>query len=104
MRHTAWVALDAQATASVASSPTSPTPARASTCNDSKAVPDRFLLLLSSNGAARRFCRVVWRKPHQIGVKFERSFAEAANPTRTSSADEKAAPAPSEAAEPAATA
>lgn len=34
-------------------------------------LPDRFVLLLTANGTARRSCRVVWRKPHQIGVKFE---------------------------------
>ena len=35
--------------------------------------------MLSSNGAARRFCRVVWREPRQVGVKFTRSLADAAN-------------------------
>ena len=39
---------------------------------NSKTLPDRFVLLLSSNGSARRTCRVVWRKPQQVGVKFER--------------------------------
>lgn len=34
-------------------------------------VPEHFVLLLSANGAARRVCRVVWRKAHQIGVSFE---------------------------------
>jgi hypothetical protein len=50
---------------------------------DSNAIPDQFVLLLSSNGAARRFCRVVWRKPTQMGVKFERSLADAASATLT---------------------
>jgi hypothetical protein len=45
--------------------------------DDAAAVPDCFALLLSNNGAPRRFCRAVWRKPHQIGVKFARTFAEA---------------------------
>ena len=103
MRHTAWVAITPKERFGCVVSDVSDTGARIDV-NDSKAVPDSFILMLSSNGAARRFCRVVWRKPHQVGVKFERSFAEAANPTRTSSADEKAAPAPSEAAEPATTA
>jgi hypothetical protein len=31
-------------------------------------VPDQFDLVQS--GAAPRFCRVVWRKPTQIGVEF----------------------------------
>jgi len=38
---------------------------------DSTLVPDKFTLLLSSSGKARRKCRVVWRKPQQVGVKFE---------------------------------
>jgi hypothetical protein len=39
-------------------------------------VPDRFLLWLTGNGSARRTCRVVWRKPHQVGVAFERRLPE----------------------------
>jgi len=35
-------------------------------------VPDRFTLLLSKNGQARRLCRVVWRSATQLGVEFER--------------------------------
>jgi len=27
--------------------------------------------LLAENGAARRRCRVIWRKPRELGVKFE---------------------------------
>lgn len=42
---------------------------------DSKMVPDRFVLLLSGNGAARRTCNVVWREAKQVGVKFERRLA-----------------------------
>jgi hypothetical protein len=33
-------------------------------------LPDRFLLLLSRNGDARRKCRVVWRNGLAIGVEF----------------------------------
>jgi hypothetical protein len=33
-------------------------------------VPDRFLLALSADGAARRKCQVVWRSGGQIGVRF----------------------------------
>jgi hypothetical protein len=33
-------------------------------------VPDEFTLALSSDGAARRKCRVAWRTTTQIGVKF----------------------------------
>ena len=39
---------------------------------DSKLVPDSFELLLSGSGKSRRNCRVMWRKPQQLGVKFER--------------------------------
>jgi len=35
------------------------------------AVPDRFGLLLSDNGAPRRDCRVIWREGQQVGVTFE---------------------------------
>jgi hypothetical protein len=33
-------------------------------------VPDRFVLALSADGAARRKCRVVWRSGELIGVEF----------------------------------
>jgi hypothetical protein len=39
--------------------------------HDSEVIPDNFLLLLAGGGAARRKCRVIWRQPQQIGVKFE---------------------------------
>jgi hypothetical protein len=35
-------------------------------------IPDEFTLALSSDGAARRKCRVVWRTTTQIGVEFLR--------------------------------
>jgi hypothetical protein len=38
---------------------------------ESAALPDDFLLLLAENGATRRRCRVIWRKPREIGVKFD---------------------------------
>jgi hypothetical protein len=38
---------------------------------DSEAIPDNFMLLLAANGSARRRCRVIWRKPRELGVKFE---------------------------------
>src|SRR5215471_21379704 len=43
---------------------------------DSEAVPDDFVLLLAENGSARRRCHVIWRKPRQIGVKFETKLDE----------------------------
>lgn len=39
-------------------------------------VPERFLLWLTETGNARRTCEVVWRKPKQIGVKFERRLPQ----------------------------
>lgn len=35
-----------------------------------ESLPDRFLLLLSEDGGARRKCRVVWRDARVIGVAF----------------------------------
>ena len=49
--------------------------------DESKAIPDQFMLLLSSNGSAKRKCRVVWRKKRQVGVIFERHLADGANAT-----------------------
>jgi hypothetical protein len=33
-------------------------------------LPERFILLLSRNGEARRRCRVVWREGVNVGVEF----------------------------------
>ena len=38
---------------------------------DSNALPDSFVLLLAENGATRRRCRVIWRKPREVGIKFD---------------------------------
>ena len=38
---------------------------------DSDALPDSFVLLLAENGATRRRCRVIWRKPREIGIRFD---------------------------------
>jgi hypothetical protein len=35
-----------------------------------ESLPDRFILLLTRNGGARRQCRVVWRTGLNIGVEF----------------------------------
>jgi PilZ domain len=43
---------------------------------DAKDLPDRFLLLLSENGKARRFCRVAWRKTRHVGVAFEKNLTD----------------------------
>jgi len=53
------------------------------TVRDAAAIPEKFVLVLSANGAARRNCCVVWRDPQQLGVKFEQSVgARAPAPPR----------------------
>ena len=37
---------------------------------DPDKLADQFILALSSDGAARRNCRVIWRSGNQIGVEF----------------------------------
>ena len=80
MRYTAWLALEADQLHGCALSDISDTGARIDV-EDSKTVPDNFLLLLSGNGKAKRKCSVVWRKPRQIGVKFEHRLADAERAT-----------------------
>ncbi|HEX5211736.1 MAG TPA: PilZ domain-containing protein [Pseudolabrys sp.] len=67
--------------------------------DDAESVPDCFGLLLSNNGAPRRFCRAIWRKPHEIGVKFARTFADAAS--MKTNTEDHTVPAPLVADEPA---
>jgi hypothetical protein len=71
MRYTAWVLLGANRKHGCVLSDISESGARIDV-EDSKNLPDHFMLLLSGNGAARRACTVIWRKPNQVGVKFER--------------------------------
>jgi hypothetical protein len=108
LRYTAWVAITADQRHGCVVSDVSETGARIDV-QDSASLPDHFVLMLTSNGTARRFCRVMWRKPSQVGVQFTRTMAEAAAPSvmPTSDADAQAASdtAPAEAApEPAKTA
>ena len=102
LRYTAWVAVTAEQRLGCVVSDVSDTGARIDV-QDSTTIPDHFVLMLSSNGAARRFCCVMWRKPTQVGVKFERSLADAANATLApkADADTSAAPPPDPAAAPA---
>jgi PilZ domain len=102
-RYTAWVALTAEQRHGCVISNVSDSGARIDV-QDSKILPDCFVLMLANNAAARRYCRVIWRKPTRVGVKFERNMAEAGEATLApkSDADQKAAPA--RAAEPAKTA
>ena len=50
---------------------------------DSEDIPDTFLLLLAESGATRRRCRVIWRKPREVGVKFETWLDERIRANRT---------------------
>ena len=76
LRYTAWVALTAEQRHGCVVSDVSDSGARIDV-QDSKILPDCFILMLTSNGAARRFCRVMWRKPTQVGVQFVQSLADA---------------------------
>jgi hypothetical protein len=75
IRYTAWLVVAADQMQTCALSDISDTGARIDVekAND---LPDRFLLWLAANGSARRTCNVVWRKPTQIGVRFEQRLAE----------------------------
>jgi hypothetical protein len=73
MRYTAWALLAADEKHGCILSDVSEAGARIDV-EDSRKIPDHFFLLLSGNGKARRACHVVWRKPQQIGVHFERKL------------------------------
>jgi len=70
MRHDAWLMLENSTRCDCALSDISDIGARIS-LPDSDVIPDNFILFLAANGAARRRCRVIWRKPRELGVKFE---------------------------------
>jgi hypothetical protein len=91
LRYTAWVALTPEQRHGCVVSDVSESGARIDV-QDSAALPDHFVLMLTSNGAAKRFCRVMWRKPNQVGVHFTRTLAEAAVPAPKSEANAQAAP------------
>ena len=57
---------------------------------DPNSLPDEFILALSSDGAARRRCRVIWRTENQIGVEFLKARKKA--PTRMRRPEPAAAP------------
>jgi hypothetical protein len=46
-------------------------------------VPNEFILALSSDGAARRRCRVAWRTKDQVGVEFLKEIKKNTQPGRT---------------------
>lgn len=75
VHYSAWMALDDDKLHGCVLSDISDTGARLDV-EDAKAVPDRCMLLLSGTGSARRSCRVIWRKPGQIGVAFDHPLNE----------------------------
>jgi hypothetical protein len=79
IRYSAWMSLEDEKLHGCVLSDISDSGARLDV-EDSKVLPDRFMLLLSGTGSARRRCRVVWRAPHQVGVAFERSLSDAVSP------------------------
>ena len=75
IRYTAWLVVGADQMQTCALSDISDTGARIDV-EKATDLPDRFLFWLAANGSARRTCSVVWRKPTQIGVRFEQRLAE----------------------------
>src|SRR5579864_5524851 len=94
LRYSAWLALAAGQRHDCMISNVSQSGARIDV-RDPSAIPDHFVLMLTSNGSARRFCRVMWREPNQIGVQFMRTLAEAAEPAKPGAAID-GVPSPSE--------
>ena len=70
LRYGAWLMLADGSLAECVLSDISETGARLMV-DDSALVPEKFDLVLSRNGEARRHCKVVWRNPQQVGVRFE---------------------------------
>lgn len=70
LRRDAWVMLDAGQRSECVITNISDHGAHMNVA-DSDSLPDNFLLLLAENGATRRRCRVIWRKPREVGVKFD---------------------------------
>ena len=95
MRHDAWLVLDGGQRCECALSDISDRGARINV-HDSETIPDNFLLLLAENGAARRRCRVIWRKPRQVGVKFETWLDERVRATKPPKDNRSAEAAPKE--------
>ena len=75
MRYTAWMAFEPNVLHGCVLADISETGARID-IDDSKSIPDSFMLLLASNGSAKRKCKVVWRKPRQMGVTFTRRITD----------------------------
>src|SRR5215813_530553 len=70
LRRDAWVMLEASQRCECVITNISDRGAHISIA-DSDTLPDSFVLLLAENGATRRRCRVIWRKPREVGIKFD---------------------------------
>jgi hypothetical protein len=93
VRYTAWIAREGKGLLGCVLSDISATGARIDV-SDAESLPDDFMLFLSSRGAARRRCHVAWRKPGQLGVKFQSAPPRRAKPVAPALADfEDTAPA-----------
>jgi hypothetical protein len=75
MRYTAWIAPKPGELHGCVLSDISDTGARISV-EDANTIPDSFMLMLARNGKVLRPCRVIWRKPQQVGVKFVTRLAK----------------------------
>src|ERR1041384_2761090 len=53
---------------------------------DPESLPDEFTLALSTDGAARRRCKVMWRETDQVGVAFVKDFNSPVRPLDVSHA------------------
>jgi hypothetical protein len=70
LRYSAKIKMDGEEPARTCTlSDVSQSGARLVLAKDEK-LPDRFVLLLSANGGARRRCQVIWRDGLTVGVKF----------------------------------
>jgi hypothetical protein len=83
MRHGAWLMLEGGERHDCTLSDISDKGARINV-HTSDLIPESFMLLLAANGVARRRCRVIWRTPYQVGVKFETRLDYLARATRVS--------------------
>ena len=86
MRRDAWLVLESGERCDCAVSDISDRGARINV-HDIDSIPDSFVLLLAENGAARLECRVIWRKPQQLGVKFENWLDERVQAARAPKSD-----------------
>jgi hypothetical protein len=91
LRYGAWIALGPEKLRPCLVSDISQSGARLDVGSSNDA-PDVFVLMLSKNGAARRFCAVMWRRGTEMGVKFARTLADAEKLVPKPNAPEQGAP------------